>query len=73
MASKSVNVPTNNAIKEKDVNSKLQLYGIFAGTSHISGALALDTDAPSWVVYSQRDRMLIDLVPQHFPRARSQR
>lgn len=30
MASKSVNVPTNNAIKEKDVNGKLQLYGIYA-------------------------------------------
>ncbi|KAF2773116.1 hypothetical protein EJ03DRAFT_286851 [Teratosphaeria nubilosa] len=26
----SVNVPTNQAIKEKDVNGKLQLYGIYA-------------------------------------------
>ena len=26
----SVNVPVNQAIKEKDVNSKLQLYGIYA-------------------------------------------
>lgn len=27
----SVNVPTNTAIKEKDVNNKLQLYGIYSG------------------------------------------
>ena len=26
----SVNVPVNAAIKEKDINAKLQLYGIFA-------------------------------------------
>jgi len=25
----SVNVPVNPAIKEKDINTKLQLYGIF--------------------------------------------
>jgi len=25
----SVNVPTNQKIKEKDINTKLQLYGIF--------------------------------------------
>ena len=29
----SVNVPTNTKIKEKDVNSKLQLYGIYEGAS----------------------------------------
>lgn len=27
----SVNVPTNPKIKEKDVNAKLQLYGIYSG------------------------------------------
>lgn len=27
----SVNVPTNQKIKEQDVNAKLQLYGIYAG------------------------------------------
>lgn len=26
-----VNVPTNTKIKEKDINAKLQLYGIYAG------------------------------------------
>lgn len=31
MTSKAVNVPTNTKIKEQDVNSKLQLYGIYAG------------------------------------------
>lgn len=31
MASKAVNVPTNQKIKEKDVNAKLQLYGIYSG------------------------------------------
>lgn len=30
MTSKSVNVPTDTKIKEKDVNAKLQLYGIYA-------------------------------------------
>lgn len=30
MTSKGVNVPTNQAIKEKDINAKLQLYGIYA-------------------------------------------
>ncbi|KAK5136967.1 hypothetical protein LTR08_001474 [Meristemomyces frigidus] len=30
MASKAVNVPTDPRIKEKDVNNKLQLYGIYA-------------------------------------------
>lgn len=29
----SVNVPTNQKIKEQDVNAKLQLYGIYAGMS----------------------------------------
>jgi hypothetical protein len=33
MASNSVNVPTNPKIKEQDVNAKLQLYGIYSGTS----------------------------------------
>lgn len=28
---KSVNVPTNEKIKEQDVNNKLQLYGIYRG------------------------------------------
>lgn len=27
----AVNVPTNFKIKEKDVNAKLQLYGIYSG------------------------------------------
>ena len=31
MASAGVNVPTNTKIKEKDINAKLQLYGIYAG------------------------------------------
>lgn len=31
-SSKAVNVPTNPAIKEKDVNTKLQLYGIYSGS-----------------------------------------
>ena len=29
--SSSVNVPTNPKIKEQDVNTKLQLYGIYSG------------------------------------------
>lgn len=33
MASKAVNRPTDTQIKEKDVNNKLQLYGIYSGTS----------------------------------------
>ena len=32
MASTGVNVPTNQKIKEKDINSKLQLYGIYEGS-----------------------------------------
>jgi hypothetical protein len=31
MSSAQVNRPTNIAVKEADVNRKLQLYGIFAG------------------------------------------
>lgn len=31
MTSKAVNVPTNEKIKEQDVNNKLQLYGIYRG------------------------------------------
>jgi hypothetical protein len=31
--STGVNVPTNTKIKEKDVNAKLQLYGIYSGLS----------------------------------------
>ena len=27
----SVNVPTNLKVKEKDINAKLQLYGIYSG------------------------------------------
>ncbi|CAK3807544.1 hypothetical protein DOTSEDRAFT_69547 [Lecanosticta acicola] len=30
MTSKGVNVPTNQAMKEKDINAKLHLYGIYA-------------------------------------------
>ena len=30
MTSKDVNVPTDPKTKEKDVNAKLQLYGIYA-------------------------------------------
>ena len=30
MTSKAVNVPTDLKAKEKDVNAKLQLYGIYA-------------------------------------------
>ncbi|PGH14450.1 hypothetical protein AJ80_05895 [Polytolypa hystricis UAMH7299] len=30
MASKAVNVPTNKALKERDINHKLQLYGIYS-------------------------------------------
>ncbi|KAF2838047.1 hypothetical protein M501DRAFT_1017080 [Patellaria atrata CBS 101060] len=33
-SSAAVNVPTNNAIKEKDINTKLQLYGIFSAFSN---------------------------------------
>jgi hypothetical protein len=40
MASNSVNVPTNPKIKEQDVNTKLQLYGIYSGTSTRSSASA---------------------------------
>ena len=31
MASTSVNVPTNQKVKEKDINTKLQLFGIYQG------------------------------------------
>jgi hypothetical protein len=31
-SSKAVNVPVNEKQKERDVNTKLQLYGIFQGT-----------------------------------------
>jgi hypothetical protein len=31
-SSKAVNVPVNLQQKEKDVNAKLQMYGIFQGT-----------------------------------------
>lgn len=37
--SKAVNVPTNEKIKEKDINTKLQLYGIFEGASTTSWPL----------------------------------
>ena len=40
MASNSVNVPTNPKIKEQDVNAKLQLYGIYSGTSPSKPAFA---------------------------------
>lgn len=32
MTSKAVNVPTDTKVKEKDINAKLQLYGIYSGT-----------------------------------------
>jgi hypothetical protein len=41
MASSSVNVPTNPKIKEQDVNAKLQLYGIYSGTSSAVRFIAL--------------------------------
>lgn len=31
--SAAVNKPTDTKVKEKDVNAKLQLYGIYAGKS----------------------------------------
>ena len=31
-SSKAVNVPTNEKIKEQDINNKLQVYGIYRGT-----------------------------------------
>lgn len=31
--STGVNVPANTKIKEKDINAKLQLYGIYEGSS----------------------------------------
>lgn len=31
----SVNAPTNTKVKEQDINSKLQLYGIYEGTSYL--------------------------------------
>lgn len=34
-SSKAVNVPVNEKQKEKDVNNKLQLYGIYQGTYRI--------------------------------------
>jgi hypothetical protein len=30
MASKAVNVPVNEKLKEQDINNKLQLYGIYS-------------------------------------------
>lgn len=32
----SVNVPTNNKQKEKDINAKLQLFGIYEGMLYSS-------------------------------------
>lgn len=34
-SSKAVNVPVNEKQKEKDVNNKLQLYGIVQGASRV--------------------------------------
>lgn len=34
MASKAVNVPVDEKRKEQDINTKLQLYGIYAGTQY---------------------------------------
>lgn len=39
----SVNVPTNQKIKEQDINAKLQLYGIYAGM-----CLSSPSMAPQW-------------------------
>ena len=33
MASKAVNRPVNEKLKEQDLNNKLQLYGIYSGSS----------------------------------------
>ena len=42
MASKApVNVPVNQQIKERDVNNKLQLYGIYSGALFIPHPLML--------------------------------
>ena len=37
----TVNVPTNTKLKEQDINNKLQLYGIYAGTSNFIPTLEL--------------------------------
>lgn len=39
----AVNRPTDTAVKERDVNNKLQLYGIYSGTfqHHCATSLAL--------------------------------
>lgn len=42
----SVNVPVNEKIKEKDINAKLQLYGIYSGES-ASKALSATASARS--------------------------
>lgn len=39
MSSKAVNVPVDPKIKEKDINAKLQLYGIYAGECGIAGGI----------------------------------
>lgn len=46
MASTAVNRPTNVKQKEADVNQKLQLYGIYSGTSLFSPFLRLDVCLP---------------------------
>lgn len=37
--SSAVNKPTDNKVKEKDINAKLQLYGIYEGMSPLPATL----------------------------------
>jgi len=37
----AVNVPTNFKLKEQDVNTKLQLYGIYSGKSYLAGMMVV--------------------------------
>lgn len=55
MAATGVNRPTNVKQKEQDVNQKLQLYGIYSGTSCL--ILSLDRDSRClsgcWTLYTK--------------------
>lgn len=42
----NVNVPTDLKVKEKDVNAKLQLYGIYSGKSTIADARPISSPDP---------------------------
>ena len=48
MASKAVNVPVNEKIKEKDVNNKLQLYGIYSAFANgkVPSVRSIDSAEP---------------------------